>query len=248
LTPRRRLIAAAVAGLIASLQGWAAPAGDSAAAVTALRLATLSERLAKLHVQAAHGLLPERSRRGIGEAIREFDAQLKRLRARPASAEARDNVLLLAILWDEHRAWVSRAPARENVRKLAERTEEVTWLAEKTARLFEGSHSPAIAAQRAAMLSQRLPRLHLARRAGEEGERERAAAEEALRRGLLALMQTAQSTPAALAELQLVDNQLQFLVRAAAEREGGTRRLEFIAKAGDHLMESLERLARLYEG
>jgi hypothetical protein len=243
---RRRLLAAAFAWSFMPWRAWSA--GDPAAALAALRLATLAERMAKLHAQATHGILPERSRRGIAEAVREFETQLKRLRARPGSAESRENALLLAVLWDEHRAWVVRAPTREHMRKLSERTEEVAWLAEKAARLAEPAASKALDAQRAAMLSQRLPRLHLVRRAGDEGTRERDAAEEQLRR-VVALLARGEDAPAeALAELQLVDNQLQFLVRATAERESGPRRLEFIAKAGDHLMESLARLARLYEG
>jgi hypothetical protein len=247
LTSRRRALALGLGAFVAALARLAAAQSDTPAALAALRLATLAERMAKLQAQAALGILPERSRRGIAEATREFEAQLKRARARNVPPDARDNLLLLAILWDEHRAWVARAPSRENARRLVERTEEVVHVAEKAARLAGPSGGPAVRAQRAAMLSQRVPRLYLLRR-GPSDDAPRQAAEQELRQEVATLAAGAGNTPEALAELQLVENQLQFLERATAEREGGPRRLEFIAKAGDHLMESLARLARLYEG
>lgn len=244
---RRRAI---VVLLVGASWPWPRLAGAQSAAdpvaAAALRLATLAERMAKLQAQAAHGILPERSRRGLAEATRDFDAQLKRLRARGGSAEAREALLLLAILWDEHRPWVARAPSRENARKVIERTEEVAHVAQKLARASGGGTGAALSAQRAAMLSQRVPRLHLMRRNAAEDD-ERAEATRALRSAVASLAAGPGNSPEALAELQLADNQLQFLERAVAEGEGGARRLEFIAKAGDHLMESLLRLARLYE-
>jgi hypothetical protein len=231
-------------GVVAQLS-----APDPALAVAALRVATLAERIAKLQVQSAHGVLAERSRRALQETVRELDVQVKRARTRAAPAEVRDQLLLVAILCDEQRPWALRTPSRENARRVVERTEETVWAAQKAARLAGASESPAIVAQRAALLSQRVSRLHLARRgAGDEGTAELANAEGELRQGLAWLAAAPGNSAQVDSELQLAHNQLEFLSPAAGSREAPARRLEFAAKAGDHLLESMTRLVRLYEG
>ena len=246
----RRALAALALALAAPGAAAQAPVGDASLPVAAMRMATLVERVAKLHAQSSHGILPERSRRALQETVRELDAQVKRARARNAPAEVRDPLLMVAILWDEQRPWALRAPTRENTRKLVERTEETVFVAEKAARLAAGGkESPALLAQRAALLSQRAARLHILRRgAGDEWVRELVASEDELRRALSRLATGPGNTPEVIAELQLADNQLEFLAPAGGSREAPARRLEFAAKAGDHLLESMSRLVRLYEG
>ena len=49
----------------------------------------------------------------------------------------------------------------------------------------------------------------------------------------------------------MAEGQLGFLLQAAQDLEGGRgslRQMEFIAKAGDNIFESMERVVRLYEG
>lgn len=243
---------AALALVLASWSAGARPvAPDVPLALAALRVATLAEHVAKLHVQSSHGILPERGRRALKSAVRELDAQVKVVRARAAAPEVREASLLLAILWDEQRGWALRPPARENARRLVERTEETAWVAEKAGRLAAaGSDAPALLAQRAAMLSQRVTRLHLMAR-GPDDVLGRLAAEQELRRAIAGLADAPGHTPATLAELELARNQLEFVApapvaRAGTAREGASRRLEFTAKAGDHLLESMSRLVRLY--
>jgi hypothetical protein len=59
------------------------------------------------------------------------------------------------------------------------------------------------------------------------------------------------NTPEIDTELQAAEGQLGFLHQAArelGERKPGGRQLEFIAKAADHILESMQRVVRLYEG
>ena len=72
-----------------------------------------------------------------------------------------------------------------------------------------------------------------------------------LRATLERLRAAGANTPEIETELAVAAGQLQFLLQAAQELEGGrgsSKQLEFIAKAGDHILESMERAARLYEG
>jgi len=235
----------------------AAPAAT--AQEPAMRLEALTERIAKLHAQMGQGVLAERSRRAMPEAVREFEAALKGAEAKAYSQEARENYQLLRLLWTDYRAWALKPPTRDNARRLAERAEEVCWIAAKGARMLHeagrrGTGRLALDAAHAAMLSQRVARLHLLRRWGLRDEAiatALAASSADLRASLEKLRGAAHNTPEIDTELQVAEGQMGFLLQAARELEGGRgsqRQVEFIAKAGDHILESMERVVRLYEG
>jgi hypothetical protein len=225
----------------------------------AMRLEALTERIAKLHAQVGQGILAERSRRALPEVMREFDRELRAVTARASGAEIRDNYVLLGLLWSDYRAWASRPPTHDNAKKLAERAEEVAWIAAKGARLIhepgrKGTGRLALDAAHAGMLSQRVARLHLLARWGVREEafaREGAIASAQLRTVLEKLRGAPQNTPEIDTELQAAEGQFAFLLQAGRElegRRGGARQLEFIAKSADHILESMERVVRLYEG
>jgi hypothetical protein len=234
------------------------PASEPLRLTAAMRLATLAERIAKLHAQVGQGILPERSRKALQEAMLDFDATLRNVARRASAAEARDNYALLALLWQDYREWATRTPSRESARKLRPRTEEVVWLASKGAKLLQAeAHSSASAsavrAEGAAMLAQRIAKLYLWSRWDIHDEalaRELRESEDNLRRALDFLRAAPGNAPAVADELQAVDIQLRFMEDAAhalKARDTTARHIEFIAKTGDHIQESMERLAQLYE-
>lgn len=241
---------------------WCASVGHAAGearAISAIHLATLTERIAKLHAQVGQGVLAERSRRALAESARDFDATLKEVAAGASSAELRDNYALLALLWQDYRDWAMRAPTRDNARKLRLRAEEVSWIATKGAKLVQegarGATNPsAVRAANAAMLAQRIAKAHLWMRWDIRDEAlalELREANENLRRTLDTLSASPADNPEIAAELQSVASQMRFMddaARALERREPGVRAIEFMAKTGDHIFESMERLARLYEG
>jgi hypothetical protein len=225
----------------------------------AMRLEALTERIAKLHAQLGQNVLAERSRRALPEAVREFDAALREVKGRASAPEVRDNYLLLGLLWTEYRAWALKPPTRDNAKKLAERAEEVAWVAAKGARLVHGSGRRgtgqlALEAAHVATLSQRLARLYLLRRWDvKPGSAERTApvVEADLQRAIEKLRTAPHNTPEIDTELQAAQGQLGFLLQAGREldsRRAQVRTLEFAAKSADHLLESMERVVRLYEG
>lgn len=224
-----------------------------------MRLEALTERIAKLHAQLGQGVLADRSRRALPEAIRDFEATLRAATARASTPEIRDNYVLLRLLWQDYRAWALKPPSRDNAKRLAERAEEVAWIAAKGARLIHepgrrGTGRLALDAAHAATLSQRVARMHLLRRWGMRDEAlasALAASSSELRATIEKLRGAPHNTPEIDAELQVAEGQMGFLLRAAQEIEGGrgsVRQMEFIAKAGDHILESMERVVRLYDG
>jgi hypothetical protein len=229
-----------------------------ARATSALRIGMLAERIAKLHAQVGQGILAERSKRALVATIRDFDATLKAVTASAPPGEIRDAYVLLSLLWNDYREFALRAPTRENARKLRERNEEVAWIAAKGARMIQeharaATSGSAVRAAGAAMLSQRIPKLYLWRRweMRDEGlARELREAEENLRRTLDTLLAASDNSPEIAAELQVADNQFKFMADAARSFEGrqpAARHIEFIAKTGDHILEAMERAARLYQ-
>ena len=224
-----------------------------------MRLEALTERIAKLHAQLGQGVLADRSRRALPEAIRDFEATLRAATARASTPEIRDNYLLLRLLWQDYRGWALKPPSRDNAKRLAERAEEVAWIAAKGARLIHepgrrGTGRLALEAAHAATLSQRVARMHLLRRWGLRDEALASALAQSsleLRTTIEKLRSAPHNTPEIDTELQVAEGQMGFLLQAAQEIEGGrgsVRQMEFIAKAGDHILESMQRVVRLYEG
>lgn len=223
-----------------------------------MHVATLTERAAKLQAQLGQGILADRSRRGLPEALRDLEATVRDLGAHATSAEIHDNYVLLGILAQEYRQWALKPPTRDGARKLAERAEEIVWVASKNARLAEErQRTPAgtlaFHAAQAAMLSQRVPRLRLLQKWGVRDDsiaRDLPAASEELRHQLELLASASQATPEILAEVQVAQAQYLFLEQASRELDAGVagaRQIEFIAKAGDHILESMERVVKMYE-
>ena len=238
---------------------FAIAAGTAHSQEPAMRLEALTERIAKLHAQLGQGVLADRSRRALPEAIRDFEATLRAVTARASTPETRDNYLLLRLLWQDYRGWALKPPSRENAKRLAERAEEVAWIAAKGARLIHepgrrGTGRLALEAAHAATLSQRVARMHLLRRWGLRDEALASALAQSsleLRTTIEKLRSAPHNTPEIDTELQVAEGQMGFLLQAAQEIEGGrgsVRQMEFIAKAGDHILESMQRVVRLYEG
>ena len=106
--------------LLGALAATPAAAADGAReahrATAAVQLTALAERIAKLHAQIAQGVLAERSRRAMTEALRGFESNLREVAAASPTPEIRDNYVLLALLWPEYREWARKPATRDNAR------------------------------------------------------------------------------------------------------------------------------------
>ncbi|HEY2628996.1 MAG TPA: hypothetical protein VGI57_07700, partial [Usitatibacter sp.] len=254
----RRALAFAIVGHVAFVATNSPAAESTVRARPAIRLEMLVERIAKLNAQVGQDILAARSRRSLDEAIRDFDETLAAVSATAPGAEARDNYNLLTLLWVQYRAWAVKPTSRDAGRKLRDRTEEMAFVAAKGTRLVQESaratsNASAIRAENAAVLAQRIAKIHLWMRWDMHDEAlERALREstENLRRILATLGSTPGNTPEISDELVGANAQMRFLDDAArdlAQHQSEARSIEFIAKAGDHIQVSMERVAGLYE-
>ena len=250
------LLAAAFAAVAPSIPADAAPA--TVRARPAIRLEMLAERAAKLNAQVSQGLLAARGRRSLEETLKDFDDTLASVSASAPGPEARDTYNLLTLLWAQYRPWALKTTTRETARKLRDRTDEVVFIAAKGARLVQESaratsNASAVRAQTAAVLSQRIAKIHLWMRWEMRDEalaRELRESTENLRRILATLREAPGNTPEVALEIAGAENQMKFLDDAArdlAQHKSEARAIEFIAKASDHILESMERVAGLYE-
>lgn len=225
----------------------------------AIRLEMLAERVAKLNAQVGQGVLATRSHRALEEAVRDFDATLNSVSASVPGAEARDTYNLLTLLWVEYRAWALKPTNRDTAWKIRERCEEVAYIAAKGSRQIQEnaratSNASAVRAESAAVLSQRVAKIHLWMRWDMRDEplaRDLRESTENLRRILATLREAAADRPEIAEVLANAEGQMRFLDDAAsdlAQRKSEARAIEFIAKASDHILESMERVAALYEG
>ena len=249
----RALSAAAAVFVVASLAVHAAPPAEPRRADAFLRLAPAVERIARLHAQSGQGVMAPRSRRALADAIRDFDATLRAALAAASGVEARENYILLTMLWQDYREWAQRPPSRETARKLRERTEEVAWIAAKGVRLVNESArgtvgASALRASQAALASQRIAKAYLWRRweIRDDGlDRELRESRESLPRALEAIAQTPALAAETLAHVESAQTQWRFLSDAAAQLDatpGNARSLEFACKAADHILEAMERV------
>jgi hypothetical protein len=185
--------------------------------------------------------------------VREFDATLKAALATAPGAEARENYVLLAMLWHDYRDWARRSSSRETARKLRERTEEVAWVAAKGIRLVNDASrasitSTALRASQAAVFAQRIAKTYLWRRWDIRDDalaRELRDARDSLPRALEAIAATPNLAPEINAQVEAAQTQWRFLSDAAAQLEASTanpRALEFACKAADHISEAMDRV------
>jgi hypothetical protein len=247
----RALSAAAL--LAVALVTFAAQAADTRSNAAPLRLAPGLERIARLHAQAGQGVMAERSRRALAEAMRDFDASLRATLANAQGTEVRDNYALLAMLWQDYRDWAQRPPSRETGRKLRDRTEETAWVASKGVRLITESsrdavNGSALRASQVALFSQRIAKAYLWRRweiRDEALERELRDARENLPRTLDAIAAAPTLAPELLAQVEAARTQWQFLSDAARQLEAvprDARALEHACKAADFILEAMEKI------
>ena len=243
----------AAAAFVVALTACAAHAAQTRRPEAFLRLGPMIERMARLHAQAGHGVMAQRSRRALADSVRDFDATLRSALAAAPGTEARDNYVLLAMLWQDYRDWAQRPPTRETGRKLRDRTEEVAHVAAKGVRLSGDSPRAAVAAtalraSQAVADSQRIAKVYLWRRwdIRDAGlERELRESRENLPRALEAIAATPGLAEEELAQVQAAQTQWRFLADAATQLEksnADARALEFACKAGDHILEALKKL------
>lgn len=164
------LLAAPVAQAVAQTSAVAARPADGAQLAqdiaSAGRLRMQSQRLAKLHVQAAMGLKAGQARQQIEAALPEVDAEFGRLSRYARKPNMQRTFARSEALWQEMRGLLKKAPDAAGSERLNLVADELMVHAGKLAMLIEGEGETPVGrlvdlSSRLNMLSQRLARLYL---------------------------------------------------------------------------------------
>lgn len=261
---RRALCGLAAIFLSAALPAAAQPRStakfDGPSALNkAFRQPMLAERITKSFTLIGQNVLETRSKRNLGDSIKEFDAALKELQSTAPNAEIRENYQLLEQLFGEFKELTSKAINLENARQLAEQNEELVWISTKGASLIQAytksERSELIAtASDMRTLTQRIAKLYLFRSWGIRSDvlvKDLKKAEADYRADIAKLLAAPQNTDQIKSELALAETQYLFLKqgidRLNANKTSGTE-LEYVSKACDNILEVMERVTKLYEG
>lgn len=213
----------------------------------------LVQRVAKLYSQVGLNVMPSAAVNQLNLANRRFENNLLALQSVVAnSEESKLAYVRLVDEWQKMKKALSKDVSRETAEALARQAEVTLGVAENLTRLVEtkGSSSNVInLAGRQRMLSQRIANNYLLRSWGVDSSAVRetlAISVSDFSAGLVKLRERKDNSPAIQFELEEVAQQWEWLQAALAVEGAGAYRL-IVTESADAILESTDRITRLYE-
>lgn len=247
------ILAATVAAAVLACV-CAAAASPEAAVNVAGRQRMLSQRVVKAYCQIGLGVLPRASRAQLREAVALFERQLVDLESAASDAHARDALRALGRAWQPFRALALGPVKSGHARRLHARDGAVLAAAQKMTQLLESAAPATIGplvniAGRQRMLSQRLAKIYMLQAWGVDspGLRQDAEAARAEFGAAQATLRSApQNTEEIGRELAAVELQWKWFENALS-LEGAHAYKLIVADASESILNSMDRITRLYE-
>lgn len=216
------------------------------------RLRMQSQRLAKLHVQAAMGLKAGQARQQIEATMPEVDAEFGRLSRHARKPNVQRIFARSEALWQEMRGLLQRAPDGAGSERLNLVADELMVHAGKLALLIEGEGETPVGrlvdlSSRLNMLSQRLARLYLQAYAGNHSQGVLTDIEQARKefaQGLQELDTARENTSASRDNIHLARNQWIFFDNAIRDLNRADRRED---RSAQNVATSSERIAQVLD-
>lgn len=217
----------------------------------------LSQRIAKSYSQLGLNLQPIVAKQELDEAILRFENNLKFLEA-DAAEGTKDSLANLRSHWLSFRAAARGVPGLTGAIWLAHQADDVQHAADRVVRDLQNSRPNAaltsgrLVAQagRQRMLSQRIVKAYLLASWGDTSELTREELEASVNEfsgALNSLRRRSENTAETTRELDEMAQHWEWL-QAALATEGATSYRLIVAEAGEAILQSAERLTKLYAG
>lgn len=215
----------------------------------------LTQRIAKSYSQLGLNVQPIVAKQELDEAIARFEGNLVFLE-NEIDDTTRDSLATLRASWVSFRSAARGAPRLTGAVWLAHQAEEVLHAAERVVRDLQNSRPNATLAgarlvaqaSRQRMLSQRIVKAYLLLSWGDKSELTREELEASVNEftgGLDKLRGRSENSPETRLELEEMAQHWEWL-KAALAAEGATSYRLVVAEAGEAILQSADRLTRLY--
>ncbi len=239
----------------------AAPANSpqitlSSAINKAGRQRMLSQRMVKFYCQIGQGILVDKSRQQLQQSVGLFEAQLAELKQVAPNPEVQGAVAKMEASWGPFKEIVSKAPSKEDGKKLIGMSEELLQAAHKTTMLLQdaaGTQTGRLVnmAGRQRMLSQRMAKYYMQKRRGFNSSEVADGLEQArneFKGALQELLAAPQNTSAINKELELAKMQLIFFENALAQDSVQDPTFAVnVATSSERILEVMDRVTGMYE-
>lgn len=215
----------------------------------------LVQRIAKSFIQIGLNVLPLPAKIELDDAVQRFEENLRVLDAVVADDEARGAVAGLKSAWQPLRKATRGSPRRENAILLSHFADDTLAAAERLTRILQNAAPPTggnrlvALAGRQRMLSQKMTKAYLLISWDDTSETTREELDTAVNEfsGALAVLKgRSENTPAIARELDDMSMQWEWLYAALASEGASNFRL-IVAEASESILQSADRLTRLYE-
>lgn len=216
----------------------------------------LSQRMVKFYCQIGQDVLADKSRQQLQQSVGLFESQLAELKQAAPNPEVQGAVAKMETLWVPFKGIVSKAPSKEDGKKLIGMSEELLQAAHKTTMLLQdAAGTPAVRlvnmAGRQRMLSQRMAKFYMLKRWGLNASEVSNGLEQApneFKGALQELLAAPQNTSAIKKELELARMQLIFFENALAQEGVQDPALAVnVATSSERILEVMDRVTGMYE-